>query len=82
MQRRGRSAREKVEDVGGASTGRKQRERAEETAARGAFDREREGSPRDQISRNGFLRACAKGSNPSKFGPYSHKRDPLDYGLV
>jgi hypothetical protein len=82
MQRRGRSAREKVEDVGGASSGRKQRERGKETAARAAFDRERERSPRDQISQNGFLRACAKDPIPQSLAPYSHKREPLDYGLV
>jgi hypothetical protein len=71
MQGRGRSAREKAEDAGGASTGRKQRERAEEATARAAFGREREESRREQISRNGFFRACAKDPIPQNLAPYS-----------
>jgi len=73
MQGRGRSAREKAEDAGGASTGRKQRERAEEATARAAFGREREESRREQISRNGFFRACAKDPIPQNLAPYSPK---------
>ena len=47
MQGRGSSAREVEEDADAMSTGRKQREWEKEAAARAAFGREREESPRD-----------------------------------